>query len=65
MNRFLIYIIDLFKLLGITFSHEGILISSLYRNFILKRVFEANLLILVDAKLRPGLQCVVELMNCD
>ena len=32
---------------------------------ILKLLFEASLLILLDAKLRLGLQCVFELMNCD
>ena len=32
---------------------------------ILKSLFEASLLILLDAKLRLGLQCVFELMNCE
>ena len=40
---------------------------SLYRPYthIFKRLFEAGLLILLDAKLRLGLQCVFELMNSD
>ena len=32
---------------------------------ILKPLFEASLLILLDAKLRLGLHCVFELMNCE
>ena len=31
----------------------------------IETLFEARLLTLLDAKLRPGVQCIFELINCE